>query len=262
MPRVGIIRSARVYLDAVPLSPQVRERLDRLIALGESRRSPFDGRPSKSHRSLPLRVQAALVRSPGAAIARPTRSQCRGLADRRRRRRRRRTARQPASGTGQLVSAILPVSDDLPIATGAGGNGSISGAMDNGGPSGLRPAAAGTFATPAPAAVANEPALTPHEVFGFAPYWALADSSQFDLVGAHHRRLLLHRDQPRWLAGQFRPGLGRLPEPELHRSHRPRPRGRGQGGDHGERLLPGVARSVGDQHHRTADAGEKPSLSS
>ena len=36
---------------------------------------------------------------------------------------------------------------------------------------------------PAPGAVANEPALTPHEVFGFAPYWSLADNSEFDLSG-------------------------------------------------------------------------------
>ncbi len=89
----------------------------------------------------------------------------------------------PQAAQANLVSAILPVSDDLPIATGAGGTGSISSALNNGDPSGLTPAAAGTFATPAPAAVANEPALTPHEVFGFAPYWALPDSSQFDLSG-------------------------------------------------------------------------------
>jgi hypothetical protein len=31
----------------VPLSHQGRERLDRLIAIGESTRSPFPGRPSK-----------------------------------------------------------------------------------------------------------------------------------------------------------------------------------------------------------------------
>jgi len=31
--------------------------------------------------------------------------------------------------------------------------------------------------------VADEPPLKPHEVFGFAPYWSLADSSEFDLSG-------------------------------------------------------------------------------
>ncbi len=81
------------------------------------------------------------------------------------------------------MNAILPVSDDLPIATGAGGTGSISSALGNGGPSGLTPATAGASAAPATTAVANEPALTPHEVFGFAPYWSLADSAQFDLSG-------------------------------------------------------------------------------
>jgi Glycosyl hydrolases family 18 len=171
------------YLDAVPLSPQGRERLDRLIALGESRRSPFDGRPSKlteafrfdsKPRSFALPVQ----RSHGRLVAMLAVflivvASVAVFAQR----------GSPQAAQANLVSAILPVSDDLPIATGAGGTGSISNALNSGGPSGLTPAAPGTFATPAPAAVANQPALTPHEVFGFAPYWALPDSSQFDLSG-------------------------------------------------------------------------------
>jgi len=88
---------------------------------------------------------------------------------------------QPAQAN--LVNAILPASDDLPIATGAGGTGSIAGDVGAGSASGLSPAQAGASATPAPASVANEPPLKPHEVFGFAPYWTLADSSEFDLSG-------------------------------------------------------------------------------
>ena len=79
------------------------------------------------------------------------------------------------------MNAILPASDDLPIATGGGGTGSIEGDVGAGSASGLSPAQAGASATPAPPSVANEPPLKPHEVFGFAPYWTLADSSEFDL---------------------------------------------------------------------------------
>ena len=37
--------------------------------------------------------------------------------------------------------------------------------------------------TPAPPSVTNAPALTAHEVLGFAPYWSLRRQHQFDLSG-------------------------------------------------------------------------------
>ena len=172
-----------MYVVAVPLSRQGRERLDRLIALGESKRSPFDYRPSmfaeafrfepkprsfaipqrQPHRRYVAMLAVLLILVAGIAVVTQ-----RGT---------------PQTGQSNLVSAILPVSDDFPIASGGGGTGSLSGALNNGSPSGLAPAQAGEFATPAPAAVANEPPLTPHEVFGFAPYWTLPNSSEFDLSG-------------------------------------------------------------------------------
>jgi len=36
---------------------------------------------------------------------------------------------------------------------------------------------------PAPPSLAGAPALSPHEVFGFAPYWSLPSSSGFDVAG-------------------------------------------------------------------------------
>jgi hypothetical protein len=41
--------------------------------------------------------------------------------------------------------------------------------------------AATTPPVPAPPSLANAPALQPHEVFGFAPYWTLSQSSGFDV---------------------------------------------------------------------------------
>ncbi|MGH9067308.1 MAG: glycosyl hydrolase family 18 protein, partial [Acidimicrobiales bacterium] len=40
-----------------------------------------------------------------------------------------------------------------------------------------------TKAHPAPPSLAGSPPLHPHEVFGFAPYWTLGQSSGFDLAG-------------------------------------------------------------------------------
>jgi hypothetical protein len=157
------------YLVAVPLSREGRDRLDRLIALGESKRSPFDGRPSKLAEVFrfdpkPRSFAPPVQRPHGRLVAMLAVflivvASVAALAQR----------DSPQAAQANLVNAILPVSDDLPIATGAGGTGSISSALNNGSPSALTPAPAGAFATPAPAAVANEPALTPHEVFGFAP---------------------------------------------------------------------------------------------
>ncbi len=87
---------------------------------------------------------------------------------------------QPAQAN--LVNRILPTSVDMPIASGAAGNGSIAGDLGGASTAELPPAAAGVFATPAPASVTSGPPLKPHEVFGFAPYWALADSAEFDLA--------------------------------------------------------------------------------
>ncbi len=87
---------------------------------------------------------------------------------------------QPAQGS--VVDTILPTADVLPIASGAGGSGSISGDPGGSSPADLSPPQAGVFATPAPASVASGPAMRPHEVFGFAPYWTLADSADFDLA--------------------------------------------------------------------------------
>ena len=171
------------YVVAVPLSRQGRERLDRLIALGESRRSPFDGRPSKLAEAFrfdpkPRSFAVPEPRSYGRLVAMVAVflivvASVAVFAQR----------GTPQAAQANLVNAILPVSDDLPIATGAGGTGSLSSALDNGDTSGLTPAAAGASAAPATTAVADEPPLTPHEVFGFAPYWSLADSAQFDLTG-------------------------------------------------------------------------------
>ncbi len=90
------------YLDAVPLSPQGRERLDRLIALGESRRSPFDGRPSKlteafRFESKPRSFALPVQRSHGRLVAMLAvfLIVVASVA-------RLRTARQPAGGTGEL----------------------------------------------------------------------------------------------------------------------------------------------------------------
>jgi hypothetical protein len=45
----------------------------------------------------------------------------------------------------------------------------------------LRPASAPP--SPAPPTVADEPPLTPHEVFGFAPYWTIGREATYDVAG-------------------------------------------------------------------------------
>ena len=86
-------------------------------------------------------------------------------------------------GQSKLVSTIIPAADILPIAAGTSGSGSVSGDLGSQSLAGLTPAQPGAVAAPAPTAVKDEPPLKPHEVFGFAPYWTLADSGQFDLNG-------------------------------------------------------------------------------
>jgi len=171
------------YLVAVPLSRQGQERLDRLIALGESKRSPFDGRPSKfsgtfrtEHRPRSFAVPEPHNYRRTVAILATFLILVAGIAV---------VAQRgaPQPGQANLVNTILPTSDDLPIASGAGGTGSVSNDLGTTAAPALSPAQAGSSATPTPASVADEPPLKPHEVFGFAPYWSLADSSGFDLSG-------------------------------------------------------------------------------
>jgi hypothetical protein len=53
----------------------------------------------------------------------------------------------------------------------------------SGEPSSLSLAPATSSPRPASASVVDEPALKPHEVFAFAPYWTLAQNAGFDLKG-------------------------------------------------------------------------------
>jgi hypothetical protein len=82
-----------------------------------------------------------------------------------------------------LVSTILPTADDLPIATGSGGSSAVTNELGSQASQGLAPSLPGAFASPAPASVTDQPPLKSHEVFGFAPYWTLGNSSRFDLAG-------------------------------------------------------------------------------
>ena len=87
------------------------------------------------------------------------------------------------AGQAKLVSTIIPAADVLPIANGSGGSGSVTTDLGSQSAANLTPAQPGAVAIPAPATVTDQPPLKPHEVFGFAPYWTLADSSEFDLNG-------------------------------------------------------------------------------
>ncbi len=89
-----------------------------------------------------------------------------------------------APSQASLVHDILPAQDDPPTASGAVGASAISGVTPGGlAQSPLTPAAPGTVAQPALPSVSSEPPLRQHEVFGFAPYWSLSDSTEFDLAG-------------------------------------------------------------------------------
>ncbi len=80
-----------------------------------------------------------------------------------------------------LVHDIIPAQDEPPTAAGSVGASAVGAA--GGSAQTLTPATPGETAQPALPSVSNEPPLRSHEVFGFAPYWSLADSSGFDLAG-------------------------------------------------------------------------------
>jgi Glycosyl hydrolases family 18 len=90
-------------------------------------------------------------------------------------------------GAGGALAAT--VSHGIPNAGpggGVGGNVSTSNAMAQGfagAPSAAILPAATAPPAPAPPSLQSAPALRPHEIFGFAPYWALPTASEFDLAG-------------------------------------------------------------------------------
>ena len=167
----------------MPLSRQGRERLDRLYSLCESnrgrlepRRTPLAGafriepRPRSfavpqpfSYRKLGMVTGALLVLLALVGLANQLGS------------------RAPAQTN--LVSTILPAVDSMPIASGAGGNSSVTGDVGSPAPSGLTPAPEGVVPAAAPASVTGSPPIGSHQVFGTVPYWALADSAGVDLSG-------------------------------------------------------------------------------
>ena len=85
---------------------------------------------------------------------------------------------------------------------------------------------------PAPPSLANAPALQAHEIFGFAPYWTLPQSSAFDVAGLTTLAYFSVGVEPRRLVGREGPRMGRLPEPGARRPGDPRPRRRGPRGAH------------------------------
>ena len=82
-----------------------------------------------------------------------------------------------------LVRDILPTQDASVTAAGLTGSSALAATQSAVPPGGLTPAAPGAVAYPPPASVTKGPPIRQHEVFGFAPYWALSQSSGFDLAG-------------------------------------------------------------------------------
>ena len=74
------------------------------------------------------------------------------------------------------------------------------------------PAATSTPA-PAPPSLAGSAPLQSHEIFGYAPYWTLPQSSGFDVQRPDHPGLLQRRRQRRRHPRPERRGLERLREP-------------------------------------------------
>ena len=95
---------------------------------------------------------------------------------------------------------------------------------------------------PAPPSLADEPPLQPHEVFGFAPYWTLSQSTGFDVNGLTTIAYFSIGVQRRRDAGRDRFGLGRLPEPGLRQPGDPGPRRRRPRGADGQLLRAGDTR--------------------
>jgi len=86
-------------------------------------------------------------------------------------------------GTGGALAATLPVPVPVP---GQGQSVSIMNQMANSfadSPSTVALPPATAPPAPAPPSLEGEPALRAHELFGFAPYWALPSSSGFNLEG-------------------------------------------------------------------------------
>jgi Glycosyl hydrolases family 18 len=75
-----------------------------------------------------------------------------------------------------------PASDELPLALGTAGIGSVWAQLAQ--PVGsLAPTPPGEFAQPAPASLATEPPIRTSEEFGVIPYWALPSEATLDLKG-------------------------------------------------------------------------------
>jgi hypothetical protein len=87
-----------------------------------------------------------------------------------------------AQSQADLIGNIIPVADRIPAANGSAGSASIANDLGSRSPK-LAPAQPGAVVAPALPKVASEPPLLPHEVFGFAPYWTLDDNPAFDLNG-------------------------------------------------------------------------------
>ena len=87
-------------------------------------------------------------------------------------------------GTGGASAAA--VADPGDGGDNAGGNVSIMNRMATSfaaAPSAATLPAATTAPAPAPPSLEGAPALRPHEIFGFAPYWTLHSSAKFNLAG-------------------------------------------------------------------------------
>jgi hypothetical protein len=170
----------------MPRRRQLFDMVDRLVEMGESRRSPlhhsaarstyatfqdevgpptfFLPEPRSRRRALAgLATLILIVGLIGVVSGKAT-----FLGDR------------VAQSQANLVNNIIPVADRIPVANGGAGSGSIAGRLRHA--TKLTPAPPGAKAN-ALAGGANGPALNPHEVFGFAPYWTLDQSGGFDLKG-------------------------------------------------------------------------------
>ena len=178
-------------LSAVVEPRSTWDGLERIVARVESRRGPFDhsdrdqllssrGRAGTESSTEPhARFALSRVRRPNRTVALTAAFVVviafMGLLNT--------TRNSPPPRHGDLVSSIVPASDDLPIANGTGGAGSLSSTQEPQSAPGLTPSSPGSVVNPAPSSVASQPPLRPHEVFGFAPYWTLDDADQFDLSG-------------------------------------------------------------------------------
>jgi Glycosyl hydrolases family 18 len=85
---------------------------------------------------------------------------------------------------GQASQSVVPAPAAAASAAGQAGDGNASSALRGlGNPATLGLSPATSSPIPVGAAVADAPPLRPHEVFAFAPYWALGQSGGFDYKG-------------------------------------------------------------------------------